>query len=117
MLLAIPEHIIPFAIRETIAILHRNNGDDFSSALNVLLVHVGKRDMANLALLAQAGQRFHGSVEGNSGVGDVELVNIDAIEAKAFEAAFDGFGEMFWAGIVQPLQRPAALPSTFGGDH
>src|ERR1700677_1956654 len=117
MLLAIPEHIIPFAIRETIAILYRNDGDDFSCALNMLLGHIGKRDMANLALLAQAGQRFHRGVEGNSGVRDVELVNIDAIEAKALEAAFDGFGEMFWAGIVQPLQRPAALPSAFGGHH
>src|SRR6201996_9492438 len=45
----------------------------------------------------------------------MELVHVDAIEAKPLETAFDGFGEMLWAGIVQPLKRSTALPSTLGG--
>ena len=42
MLLAILDHVIPLAVGEAIAILHRDDGDDFAAALDVLVGHVGE---------------------------------------------------------------------------
>ena len=65
-----------------------------------------RRDVANLALLRAVCQGLHGGVEGDGGVGDVELVDVDAVELEAAEAAVDGFFEMFGAGVVGPLAGP-----------
>ena len=116
MLLAIVDHVIPLPVGKAIAILHRDDGDDFAAALDVLLGHVGKAHMANLALLAQPGQCFHRSIVGDGRIGNMELVDIDAIETQTLETAFHCFGQMLRAGIVQPLRRAAALPARFGGD-
>ena len=56
--------------------------------------------MANLTLLAQLGQGVHGGIIRDGRIGDVELVDIDAIEAQTLEAAFYCFGKMLRAGIV-----------------
>ena len=46
----------------------------------------------------------------------MELIDIDAIQTQAFQAAFQGFCEVFAAGIMSPLSGTGTLPSSFGGD-
>ena len=117
VLRAVIEEEVPLAIGEAIPILHGHDGDDLACALEVLKGHVGQGDVADLSLLLQAGQCFHRGVEGDRGVGNVELVDVDAIEMQAGQAAFDRLFKMFGAGVVNPLARTDARPSTFGGDH
>ena len=38
------------------------------------------------------------------------------VEAETLEAAFEGGGEMFGAGVVSPLRGAGTLPSAFGCD-
>jgi len=66
---------------------------------------------------AHVGEALHGGVEGDGGVGDVELVDGDAVNAEALEAAFDGFAQVIGAGVVDPLGGTDALPSALGGDY
>src|SRR5271168_1397314 len=46
----------------------------------------------------------------------MELIDIDAIQTQAFQAAFQGLCEMIAAGIMSPLSGTGTLPSSFGGD-
>ena len=117
VLLAVVEQEIPFAIGKAIAILNRDDGDDFAGALQMFKGHIRESNMLDFAGLAEAGEGFHRCVKGDSGIGNVELVNADAIEAKTLQAALDGFFQMPGTGIVNPLAGPDALPSAFGGDH
>src|SRR5579872_3114065 len=117
VLLAMVEEVVPLAVSEAVAVLYGDDGDDFAGALDVFEGDVGERDVADLALGAEVGEGFHGGVEGDGGVGDVELVDVDALEAQAAETAVDGLAEMFGAGVVDPLAGTDALPSAFGGDN
>ena len=72
--------------------------------------------MANLSLLLELRQCFHRSVEGRGGVRDVELIDIDAVEAQPLEAAFDGFNNVSGAGVVLPDSGAVASPANLGGD-
>ncbi len=117
MLLAVIDQVVPLPVSKTVAILHRDNGDDFAPALDVFLGHVGKAHMANLTLLAQLGQCFHGGIVGDGRVGNMKLVNIDAIQAQALETAFHCCGKVLGAGIVNPLRGPTTLPPALGGHH
>src|ERR1700737_4415406 len=66
--------------------------------------------MTDLALLAQLGQRFHRSLEGDCIVGSVKLMNVDAINAQTLQTSFERLSEMFGAGVVRPLAWTWALP-------
>jgi hypothetical protein len=114
--LAVIEEVVPFAVGKAVAVLDGDDGDDFTGALEVLESDVGEGDVLDFALRAELGEALHGGVEGDGGVGDVELVNGDAVEAEAFEAAFNGFAEVVGAGVVDPLGGANALPSALGGD-
>ena len=73
--------------------------------------------MANFALLAKLFQRLHGGVEGDGRVGNVELVDVDAIQLEALEAAFDALLRGVWGWRCESTgPGPDALPSALGGD-
>src|ERR1700678_886468 len=113
---AIIHYEVRLAIGEAVAVLYRDNRHDPAGALDVFARDVGEPHMANLALLAQFGQRFHGCLEGDGIIRSVELMNIDPVQAQAFETTFQRFGEVFGAGVVRPLARAWTLPSTFSRD-
>ena len=75
-------------------------------AVQMFKGHVGERDVLNLAGLLKTGEGFHGSVERDSGIGDVELVDGYAVEAQALEAAFNCDLKVLRAGIVDRLAGP-----------
>ena len=108
---------IGFAVRKAVAILHRDDGHDGASALDVFAGHVRERNVTDLALLAKLGQGFNRGFKGNRVVGSVELVDIDAFKAQPLETALQRLGQVFGACIVGPLAWSGALPSAFGGDH
>ena len=84
VLLAMLEKVVPFAIGEAVAVLDGDDGNDFAGALEVFEGDVGERDVLDFALRAQVGKALHGRVERHGRVGDMELVDGDAVEAKAF---------------------------------
>ncbi len=72
--------------------------------------------MADLALVAHAGKGFDGGLVGDRIVRSVELIDVDALEAEAFEAAFESLDQMFGTGVVGPLARTRPLPTALGGN-
>src|ERR1700722_6823733 len=46
----------------------------------------------------------------------MQLVDVDPIEAKSFQAAFHRLAQVLRAGIVGPLVWPRAIPSPLGRD-
>lgn len=72
--------------------------------------------MADFAVFLEPDEGFEGGFEGDGGIGDVELVEVDAFEAESVEASVDGLFEMAWAGVVDPLAGSGALPAALGGD-
>src|SRR4029077_11369238 len=60
MPLTIIHHVVPFAIREAIAVLHRDDWHDSACSLDVLLRDVRQPDHANLPFVSQLSQGFYG---------------------------------------------------------
>src|SRR6516162_4655464 len=114
---AIIHHVIPFSIRKTEAILNRNDWDNLSSPLDMLLRDIGKRYQPNFPLLFQPCQCSHRIVERPDRVGSMQLIDVDSFEPQPFEAALNGLAKMGRSRIMGPLIRPGTLPTTFGGDH
>ena len=73
--------------------------------------------MTNLTLLAQSGQCFYRSLEGDSIIGGVKLIDVDTVETQPFQTPLERFGEMFRAGIMRPLAWAGPLPSTLRRDY
>src|SRR5271154_3427040 len=46
----------------------------------------------------------------------MQLVDVDPLNAKSLQAAFHRLTQVRWAGVVCPLVRPRAIPSTLGRD-
>ena len=74
-------------------------------------------DVADLALLLEPRQGFHGGIERDGRIGDVELVNVDALEAQALQAAFEGLLNVRRDSVVLPDAGTVAHPADLGGDH
>ena len=117
MLLAVVQQIIPFAVGEAVAVLDSDNRNDLPRPLQMLQSNVRQRHMTDLSLLAQPGQCADRGVEGHGGVRNVKVIDIDPVEAQAFQAAFERLLQMLRAGIVNPLAGADSLPSALGGDH
>ena len=73
--------------------------------------------MPNLSLLPQPRQRLHGCVKRNRGVRHMQLIHIDPLQPQPLQASLHGRLQVLRRGIVGPLPRAHALPSTFGRDH
>ena len=86
--------------------MHAHDRNDLFCPLDVLQSHIRQRHVANLALLLEARKSFHGVIEIDGWIGDVELVDVDAIEAQAFQAAFDGFLNMSRAALCCQMSGP-----------
>src|SRR5208283_16630 len=61
-------------------------------------------------------QGLHRCVKGGGRVGDVELINIDALETQALQAAFTGLLNVPRRGIMLPDARTVARPANLGRD-
>ena len=116
ILVAVVEEVIPLAIGEAVAVLDGDNGGESAGAFQVIHGDVAEADVADFALFLESDEGFDGSLEGDGRVGDVELVQGDAVETEAVEASMDGFFEVFGAGVVGPLAGSDALPTSLGGD-
>src|ERR1700722_4872796 len=117
VLLTVIDNEIRFTIRETEAILHRDNRHDLACPFNVFPSHIRERDMTNLTLTAQIRQRFNRRFKGHSIVGSVQLINVDTLQAQTFQTPLERFSKMFRARIMCPLTGSRTLPSTLSSDH
>src|SRR5580692_7192517 len=112
--LTIIHNVVPFTVGKAVAILHGDDWGNSARSLDMLLCDVGQSDQANLAFFSQSGQSFHRSVEGYGGVWNVQLVNVDAVQAQSLEAALHRFAKVRRCRIVGPLIRAGTVPASVG---
>src|SRR4029077_14668352 len=62
-------------------------------------------------------QGFHRRVERYYGIGNMQLIDFNAIQAQPLQAAFDSLAQVLRAGVVGPLVGSESIPSALGGDH
>src|SRR5260221_2115049 len=81
--LAIIHGVIPLAVREAVAVLHGDDGHNPARSLDMLLRDIGQRDEANLAFVPQLSQRFHRGLKRDDGIRNMQLINVDAVQAQS----------------------------------
>ena len=75
------ENVVPAALREAVAVLDRDDRNDCAGARELPRVHVRHADVPNLALGPELAERTDGRLDRNGGVGRVQLVDVDPLEA------------------------------------
>src|SRR6267142_620443 len=115
--LAIIHHVVPFAVGKAIAVLHGDDRDNSARSLDVLLGDVGQRDQANLAFLSQLSQGFHRCFKRDDGVRNMQLINVDAVQAQSLKASFNCLAKVRGSCIVSPLIRAGTVPASLGGNY
>ncbi len=115
--LTIIHHVVPFTIGEAVAVLHRDDRDNFASSLDVLLRNVGQSDQANLPFVSQLSQRLHGCFKRHDGIRNMQLINVDPLQTQSLEASLNCLAKVCRSCIVGPLVRAGTIPASFGGDY
>src|SRR5216684_4698597 len=115
--LTIIHHVVPFAVRKAIAVLHGNDRDNSAGSLDVFLRNVGQRDQANLAFVSQLSQSFHRCLKRDDGVGNMQLINVDTVQAQSLETSLNRLAKMRGSCIVGPLIWAGTVPASLGGNY
>src|SRR5437667_4636118 len=110
-------HVIPFAVRKAIAVLHGDDRDNPARSLDVLLRNVRQRDQANLAFVSELSQRFHRGFKRDDRVRNMQLIYIDAIQVQSSETSLNRLAKMRGSSVVSPLIRAGTVPASLGGNY
>src|SRR5437588_10797973 len=94
------------AVADVVAVLHRDDGNDFARLVELLHGDVREPDMAHLALALESGERADLVLEGQLRVGRMQLVEVDPLELEALQASFQVAAQLFRTAILVPARRP-----------
>jgi hypothetical protein len=61
-------------------------------------------------------KRFDRSFKGYNRIWSMQLIDVDAIKTKPFQAAFDGNTQVSWTCVVRPLIGAGPVPPALGGN-
>src|SRR6202041_2515954 len=109
VLLTIIDNEVRFPISEAVTVLHGDDRHDPASPLYVFASHIRESNMTNLALFAQSSQCLYRRLEGDSIIGSMQLIHVDAVQTQTVQTPLECFGEMSRAGIMRPLAGAGAL--------
>src|SRR5271163_2326933 len=84
--LTIIHNIVPFTVREAVAVLHGNDGNYFAGPCDVFQRYVGQSDGANLTLFSQLGEGLHGEIKGHDRIRNMQLVHVDTLQSQSLQA-------------------------------
>src|SRR5207302_7868107 len=85
--------------------------------LDVRHRHLRQPDVTDLALLLQIPQGAELIVERHGGIDAVQLVQLDALELEAAQAAFTGGAQVLRSTVWRPLIGAGAFEPSLAGDH
>src|SRR5208282_5742033 len=115
--LAVFEHVFGAAVGEAVAVLHGDHRNQFAGVVDLLDADLRKADVLDLALRLEILERGELIFGGNFGVDAVELVEVDAVETEASQAAVAGFAQVLGPAVFDPFVRAGPVESALGGDH
>src|SRR5207253_7371335 len=82
---------------QVIVILHRDNRDDLLGSCQLIDGDIRQSDMANLPFLPQLRKFTDRVFKWNLGIGAMELIDVNALEAQTPQATLQGLTKMFGA--------------------
>jgi hypothetical protein len=115
-LLAGGEDAVRRAVLQVVLVLHRHDGRDAARLLELAQVDVGHAEMTDLAGALQIGQRADRVGVRHLGIGRMQLVQIDALDAQALEAAVERAAQVLGAPIAVPAAGARAHQASLGAN-
>ena len=100
------EHVFGRAVVEVVFVLHRDDLRDLAGALELGDVEVGDADVPDLARALRVHQRPERILERHLRIDRVQLVEVDALELQALQAAVDRLLQVLGPAVLGP-RRPA----------
>jgi hypothetical protein len=86
--------------------LHRHDRKETGAcALDLIDVHFGQADVADLPCALRLLQKPELLILGHAGVEPVQLIQVDALQAQASQAAFELFAQTFGPAVHRPFVR------------
>src|SRR5260370_10534960 len=110
-------HILGLAIRQIIMVLDGDNWHDLLRLRKLLDRDIREPNVANLTLSPHLCEFTYRDFKRDLRVRPVELVDIDALEAEASQAALQSFTQMSGASIRNPLIWPRTHQTSLSSDH
>ena len=99
------EHPLRGAIEQVVPVLDRHDPRELLRLRQLVGGDVRKPDVADLAFVLQLHQRAHRFLEGNLGIGPMELVDVDLVHTQSLEAALAGRTKVRGAAVGVPASR------------
>src|SRR5262249_31737617 len=111
------EYGVRRALSDEVFVLHRDDGRDLARLVELAHRDVRHPEVSDLAGTLQLRESAHRLCERNVRVGGVELIEVDALEAKALQAAIERAAQMLRAAAFVPPVAARTDQPTLGGDH
>src|SRR5215207_6531943 len=111
------QHRLRGALREVVAVLDRRHRHYVQRDLQFPNTHVREADVPDLTLLPELRQSPHGVLEGDLGIGRVELVEVYALHLESAQAALARLAQVLGATVGNPSTTRACEASLRGDDQ
>jgi len=116
LLLAVLQDVLGAAVGEVVEVLHGGDLDDLLRGLDLLDVHLGEADVADLALLLHLLEHAELLLARDVGVDAVQLPQVDLIDAEAPQAHLAALPQIVGAPTDRPLTRAGAQKAGLRGE-
>ncbi len=113
---AVLDHVLGAAVRDVVAVLHRDHLDDFRCALQLAHLEVRYPDVPDLAFLLQLHQLAERILERHRRIDRVQLVQVDALELELAQARLACRAQMLRTPVVGPLGLRRPFEAALRGD-
>src|SRR3989442_1263601 len=110
------QHVFRIAIAQVVAVLHRDDARHLARALELIDVEVGNADVADLAFALHVGERAERNLERYLRIDRMELIEIDALQPQALQAAFQILFEFFGSAVGVPAAGAWSRYAAFAAD-
>ena len=114
--LAVVENGLGGTIEDAVTILDGDDRNDLAGVFDFLHGNFGQADVFYFSLLLQILQSAELILRWEFGIDAMELEEINALEAQAFQAALAGFAQMLGVAVHDPLIGAGAVEAGFGGE-
>src|SRR5258706_4634260 len=110
------EHVLGAAIAKVVAVLHRDDGHESARLLELLHRDVGEADVPDFPLALEVRECADLDFERHLRVGRMQLVEVDALELEALQAALEILAQLLGPAVLVPARGLRAREAAFRAD-
>ena len=110
--IAVVDDRFPFAVRDVVTVLHRDDGEELLRALNLRHADFRKSHVPDLAFAPRVLQEAELLFFGHRRIDAMELIEFDAVEPQPPQAALEGPAQTVGATVDLPSIRTRSIDSS-----